>query len=142
MKGVYSVGLVLVACVLLVVQSILTFIQVRYYKQSVANLMRKYKGKNGYYLYSAQTRKKLGAGVIVMLIVDQHYMIKECKVMKGISSLSTFKDMENYKEKHVGYLLEELHYPNENKKSPLSQALKQAAENAMLSISSKKKSLE
>ncbi|GAA5415749.1 hypothetical protein Pryu01_00781 [Paraliobacillus ryukyuensis] len=132
--------LVLIACLLFVIQSVLTFIQVRYYRKSVNALMEQYKGKDGYYLYAAQVRKKLGAGAIVMLVVDQDYTIKECKVMKGMTSLSPFKDEARYKEKHVGHLLEELYQSDKKqKKSTLTRALNQAAENAMLSIASKQK---
>ncbi len=136
--------LILIACGILVMNYVLTFIQVRRYKKSMESLIGKYKGKQGYYLFSGQSRRKLGSGSIAMIVVDEHYTIKECQVMKGITVLSTFKEMSKYKGQHVGSLIGVLHEASKQEKTKrkqkvpaISAALNSAAESALLSISRK-----
>lgn len=137
--------LILIACGTLVMNYILTFFQVRSYKKSMETMIKKYKGKQGYYLFSGQSRRKLGAGSIAMLVVDENYMVMECQVMKGITVLSTFKEIEKYKGLHVGSMLDSLHESakqvkkskKKQKMPAISDALNTAAESALLSISRK-----
>ncbi len=138
--------LVFVACILLVIQSFLTVIQVHYYRKSMQSLVDKYKGEEDLHLFTGQCRRKLGAGSIAMLVVNENYVIQECKVMRGVSILSTFKDLEKYEKQHVGELLNRLNESKEKgisgkvkKKQALEMALSQAGERALLSISEKKK---
>ncbi|QHZ48458.1 transcriptional regulator GutM [Bacillus sp. NSP9.1] len=137
--------LVLVACILLVIQSFLTVIQVHYYQKSMKSLIEKYKGEEGIYLFTGQCRRKLSSGSIAMLVVNENYVIQECKVMRGISILSTFKDLEKYKNQHVGELLNLLNDLEKKdaagkakKKKAVEAALSQAGERALLSIAEKK----
>ncbi|MEC0304236.1 transcriptional regulator GutM [Terribacillus saccharophilus] len=128
--------LVLIACCLLLVQSALTAIQVYYYQKSMKKLVGKYKGKEGFHLFSGQSRRRIGPGSIVLLVVDESYMIRECQVMRGVTILSTFKEMKHYEGKHLGELLDELHNPAKKKKLPaLQTALQTAGEQALMSIS-------
>ncbi|WP_343367829.1 transcriptional regulator GutM [Shouchella clausii] len=101
--------LVLIACCLLLIQSALTAIQVRYYQKSMKALVGKYKGEKGYHLFSGQSRRRIGPGSIVLLVVDESYIIQECQCMRGVSILSTFKEMEEYEGMHLGELLDRLH---------------------------------
>ncbi|SES79582.1 Glucitol operon activator protein (GutM) [Salinibacillus kushneri] len=137
-------GLVLIACGLLITQYALTFIQVRHYKNSMEAMIGKYKGTKGIHLFSGKAQRKLGAGSIAMIVVDENYIIKECQAVHGVSILSTFKEIKQYKGSHVGELLDSLHASIQatgkykRKRVPaLSVALHQAAENALISISKK-----
>lgn len=106
--------LVLIACCLLLIQSALTAIQVRYYQKSMKALVGKYKGEKGYHLFSGQSRRRIGPGSIVLLVVDESYIIQECQCMRGVSILSTFKEMEEYEGMHLGELLDRLHTSEKN----------------------------
>jgi DNA-binding transcriptional regulator of glucitol operon len=132
--------LVLIACCLLLVQSALTAIQVHYYQRSMKKLVGKYKGERGYHLFSGQSRRRLGAGSIVLLVVDENYVIRECQVMRGMSILSTFKEMNEYEGMQLGELLDTLYSPAKKSKLPaLQTALQAAGEQALMSISKTKK---
>ena len=132
--------LVLVACCLLIIQSALTAIQVHYYQKSMKKLVGKYKGEKGFHLFSGQSRRRIGPGSIVLLVVDESYMIQECQVMRGISILSTFKEMKEHEGKHLGELLDELQSPVKKRKLPaLQTALQTAGEQALMSISKTKR---
>ncbi|WP_340082524.1 transcriptional regulator GutM [Terribacillus sp. FSL K6-0262] len=132
--------LVLVACCLLIVQSALTAIQVHYYQKSMKKLVGKYKGEKGFHLFSGQSRRRIGPGSIVLLVVDESYVIQECQVMRGISILSTFKEMKQYEGMQLGELLDELYSPaGKRKLSALQTALQAAGEQALMSISKTKR---
>ncbi|MBT2216025.1 transcriptional regulator GutM [Virgibacillus dakarensis] len=141
-------NLIIIACLILVMNYVLTYIQVRYYRKAMDKLISKYRGNGDYYLYSGQARRKIKSGSIAMLIVDKDYTIMECQVMKGVSILSSFKEIDEFKGQHVGSLLSHLHEETNNvqkgkkhKASAVSSALMTAAENALLSISKKKVSV-
>lgn len=133
--------LVLIACVILVLNYVLTLIQVKYYRQSMNKLISKYEGKADYFLCSGQSRRKLGPGSIAMLIVDKNYIIQECQIMKGMTVLSKFKEIEQYKGMHIGELMEDIRmeYGHEkikrNKIPALKSALNEAAEKSILIVS-------
>jgi len=134
--------LVLIACAILVLNYVLTFIQLKYYRKAMNDLIRKYKGNDDYFLCSGQSRKKFRAGSMAMLIVDKDYIIRECQVMKGISILSNFKKTDRYNGHHIGEVLEEIQeiYGSlkENKVPAKYSAMQKAAENALLTISKDK----
>src|SRR5699024_12271111 len=100
--------LVLIAYAILVLNYVLTFIQIKYYRKAMNDLIRKYKGNDDYFLCSGQSRKKFRAGSMAMLIVDKDYIVRECQVMKGISILSNFKKTDRYNGHHIGEVLEEI----------------------------------
>ncbi|AST96558.1 transcriptional regulator GutM [Shouchella clausii] len=128
--------LVLIACCLLLIQSALTAIQVRYYQKLMKALVGKYRGEKGYHLFSGQSRRRIGPGSIVLLVVDESYIIQECQCMRGVSILSTFKEMEEYEGMHLGELLDRLHTSEKKRKSPaLQTALQAAGEQALTAIS-------
>lgn len=136
---------VMILCFLLIVQYALTFIQMRYYRKSMDNIVRAYKGKEGYYFFSGMERRKFRPGAIAMLVVDDNYIIQECYVVNGFSVLSKFKELNTYKGQHTGAVLDILGNSNNKEKSKrlpaINMALSKASENALLSISKKNISL-
>ncbi|MFC3039711.1 transcriptional regulator GutM [Virgibacillus xinjiangensis] len=138
-------NLIIIACLILVMNYALTFIQVRHYRKSMEKLISRYRGNSDYYLFSGQSRRMLKSGSIAMLIVDKDYNIIECQVMKGVSVLTSFKAVERYKGLHVGTLLSDLHdkhtpsKDSKKKKIPaITAALMSAAENALMTIPKKR----
>lgn len=132
----------LIACAILVVQYAFSLIQIRYYRRSIDKIVGGYKGDDGYYMFSGMERKKFRPGAIAILVVDKHYTVHECHMLKGISVLSKFKEMEKYKGQHVGVILNDVndHYPVKGKggKVPaFGKALLSAGESALVSISKK-----
>ncbi|MBT2649867.1 transcriptional regulator [Bacillus sp. ISL-34] len=138
---------VMVLCFLLIVQYALTFIQMRYYRKNMDNIVSAYKGKEGYYFFSGMERRKFRPGAIAMLVVDNDYIIQECYVVNGFSILSKFKELGKYKGQHSGAVLDildvsQVKSKGKSKRLPaINIALSKAAENALLSISKKKISL-
>ncbi|MBT2724999.1 transcriptional regulator GutM [Bacillus sp. ISL-46] len=132
----------IILCSLLIVQYVLTFIQVRYYRKNMEKIVSRYKETEGYYLFSSMEKRKFRPGAIAMLIVNNSYMIQECFVVNGFSVLSKFKEVSKNKGKHVGTLLSEvqedqLKAGKRHKVPAVSAALSKAAENALLSIAKK-----
>lgn len=124
---------------ILAVQYVLSFIQIKYYRANLDKLVNKYKKKEGYYLFSGMERRQLRPGAIALLIVDHEYTVQECQVMGGFSILTKFKEMEQYKGKHVGFVLDDVQVMSGEKKKKklpaINQAISKASENALLSIS-------
>lgn len=129
--------LFIIAIVVISINYIFTFIQIRYYRKSMDKLITKYRGKEGFYLYSGQYRKTFKAGSIAILIVDQDYIIQECQVMKGFTILAHFKEMDELKGQHVRTVLENIQekygkvITKKTKIPAMSAALKQATESAL-----------
>ena len=67
---------VMILCFLLIVQYALTFIQMRYYRKSMDNIVRAYKGKEGYYFFSGMERRKFRPWAISFLVLDDNYIIQ------------------------------------------------------------------
>jgi DNA-binding transcriptional regulator of glucitol operon len=105
----------------------------------MSKIVSRYKGKKGYYLFSETERRKLRPGAMVMLVADEHYIIQECCFASGLTVLSKFKGIDEYKGLHLGVVLDELHEQKGNKKKidSLTMALSKTAENALISISKK-----
>ncbi|WP_121663548.1 transcriptional regulator GutM [Metabacillus litoralis] len=133
----------IILCCLLVIQYVLTFIQVRYYRKSMDKIISRYKQKEGYYLFSGMERRQFRPGAIAMIVVNNEYMIQECYIVNGFSVLSKFKELEMYKGQHVGAVLDSVQVDSGDKKRKrkqmpaISAALAKAAESALLSISKK-----
>ncbi|MFB0635495.1 transcriptional regulator GutM [Bacillus rugosus] len=134
---------VFILCCLLVVQYVFTFIQVRYYRKSMSEIVSTYRERKGYYLFSGTERRMFRPGAIAMIVVDRNYIIQECHVVNGFSVLSKFKEISKYKEQHIGTVLADLQECNTNQKGyyrrlpAINTALSKAAEKALLSISTK-----
>jgi DNA-binding transcriptional regulator of glucitol operon len=129
----------IILTLLLVIQNVLTFIQVRSYRKSIDVIVSRYRGKQGYHLFSEMERRKVLPGAMVMIVVNENYIIEECHFANGLTVLSKFKELNEYKGQHVGAMLDELHGKKKTSKkvSALTMALSKVAENALISISKK-----
>ncbi|TLS38373.1 transcriptional regulator GutM [Pseudalkalibacillus caeni] len=127
----------------LIVQFLLSLLQIRYYRKSMDKIVSDYKNKEGYYMFSGMDRRKFRPGAIAVIIVDQNYVVRECHTLGGLSVLSKFKQVEEYQGIHVGELLNRVHVTDDSKKGKkkkvpaMNAALTMASENALLSVSKK-----
>lgn len=138
--------LAFILCMILIVQYLLSLFQIKQYKKNIDKIVSGYKGEDGYFMFSGMTRGKLKHGAIAVLVVDSKYIIHECHLLKGISVLTKFKEMEDYKGKHVGEIVssiyDEIPEKGKSKLPSYRKALLQAGENALLTIAKKKVLLE
>lgn len=138
--------LAIILCAVLIVQYLLSFVQIKHYKKNIDKIVSGYKGEEGYFMFSGMERGKFKPGAIAILVVDQDYIIHECHMLQGMSVLTKFKALEKFKGKHVGEILNDVNesLPAKGKKKlpAYRKALLQAGENALLSISKNKISME
>jgi DNA-binding transcriptional regulator of glucitol operon len=139
--------LAIILSMILLIQYVATIIQVRHYQKYVGKIVSRYKGKEGYFLYSGMNRRKWSPGAVAMIVVNNDYVIEDCYILKGVSVFSKFKKYEKYIGHHVAKILDD-HYEcvekagGRKKQIPsFLAALSMAAENAMVSISKKKLSI-
>lgn len=136
----------IILCAILMVQYLLSFIQIKHYKKNIDKIVRNYKGEDGFFLFSGMERGKFRPGAIAILVVDSDFIIHECHVLSGLSILTKFKAANQYKGKHVGVVLDEVHTGSllaSKKRVPAyRKALFKAGENALLAISKNKISME
>jgi glucitol operon activator protein len=121
----------------------LTILQIRHYRSAMRELVNEYRGLDGFHLFSGISRKALGAGAIVLFIVDEQYQVRKCQLLSGYSVFSRFKSFKKYEGHHIGEVLAEAHEimanrKNGGKKRSLAQAFHMASENAMKSLSARK----
>ena len=139
--------LAIILSMLLLIQYMVTIIQVRHYKKYVGKIVNQYKGMEGYFLYSGMNRRKFSPGAVAMIVVNNEYVIEDCYILKGVSVFSKFKRHEEYIGHHVAKILDDHHKYVEKARGRKKQipsflaALSMAAENAMVSISKKKLSI-
>lgn len=139
--------LAIILSMILLIQYVATIIQVRHYQKYVGKIVSRYKGKEGYFLYSGMNRRKLSPGAVAMIVVNNDYVIEDCYILKGVSVFSKFKKYEKYIGHHVAKILDDHHECVERAGGRKKQipsflaALSMAAENAMVSISKKKLSI-
>ncbi|XJZ26681.1 transcriptional regulator GutM [Bacillota bacterium Lsc_1132] len=138
--------LAIILSAILIVQYVFSLLQIRYYKKNIDKIVSDYKGEDGYFMFSGMQRGKFRPGAIAILVVDNNYIIHECHILKGMSMLTKFKAIEEYKGQHVGEILNDLNESSSlkgKKKSPANRmALLKAGENALLTISKNKISIE
>ncbi|WP_162142471.1 transcriptional regulator GutM [Aneurinibacillus terranovensis] len=122
-----------------------TLIQIRHYRSAMKELVDQYRGLDGFHLFSGISRKALGSGAIVLLIVDDDYRIHNCKVLSGISVFTRFKPFTKCEGQHVAEVLAEAYKTVKNRRArvsakskSLAKAFQMASENAIQVISSKK----
>jgi DNA-binding transcriptional regulator of glucitol operon len=136
------VQLAIILCAVLIVQYLLSLIQIRHYKKNIDKIVSDYKGEDGYFMFSGMERGKFRPGAIAILVVDKDYIVHECHMLKGMSILTKFKAVDQYKGQHVGEILNDVNEGTSvkgKKKIPaFKRALLQAGENALLTISKKK----
>jgi DNA-binding transcriptional regulator of glucitol operon len=146
MRGRFSVQLAIILCAILLVQQVFSLIQIRSYRKNIDKIVSGYKGDEGYFMFSGMDRGKFRPGAIAILVVDKRYIVHECHMLKGVSILSKFKELEKYKGQHVGVILNDVNESDptkgQKKKMPaIGKALSVAGENALVSISRKNTSL-
>lgn len=135
--------LIVIVSIIVAVNYFFTFFQIRYYRKSMDKLINKYRGKEGYYLFSGQYRKMFKSGSIAILIVNEDYVIQECQVMKGLTVLASFKEVKEFEGQHVRTVLENIQdkygkvITKKTKIPAMSAALKQATENALVNFEKK-----
>ncbi|WP_436373932.1 transcriptional regulator GutM [Cytobacillus sp. BC1816] len=137
--------LVVILCAILIIQHALSLVQIKYYKKSLDKIISNYKGEDGYFVFSGMERSKFSPGAIVIMVVDQDYMIHECYMLKGMTVFTKFKPLDSYKGSHVGEVLKTIKEKSINKKDrgipSYWKALAKAGESALLSISKNKISI-
>lgn len=138
--------LAIILCAILVMQYLLSLIQIKHYKKNIDKIVSDYKGEDGYYMFSGMERGKFRPGAIAILVVDSDYIIHECHMLRGLSILTKFKAIEQFKGRHVGEIVGEVNEGNQHirkKRIPAyRKALLKAGESALLTISKNKVSLE
>ncbi|MEW9670909.1 transcriptional regulator GutM [Ammoniphilus sp. 3BR4] len=126
-------------------QNGLSIMQVRHSSREIKHLVAQYRGMDGFYLFSGTSRKVWGSGAMVLVVVDKHYEVRKCLVLSGYTVFSKFKRLEKYEGKHVGEMLYDAHEIITQtrrismKQKALALAFQMAAENALLTISSKRR---
>lgn len=132
-------------CTILIVQYLLSFIQIKQYKKNIDKIVNDYKGGEGYFMFSGMERSTFKPGAIAIVVVDSDYIIHECHMLKGMSVITKFKPLEKYKGKHVGEMVRDVNETipekGKNKLPAYSKALLKAGENALLTISKSKVSM-
>lgn len=101
----------ILAFVLLVLQGILTYFQIRSYKNKVAELRK-------YGLVGVGTQKGgISAGNITILVTDKNGIIVKCQKMQGMTVFARFKEMKGLEGMSISELKEKLQSNvKENKK--------------------------
>lgn len=129
-----------------ILQYALTLLQVCHYRSAMNQLVEQYRGMVGFHLFSGSAPKKVwGSGAMVLVVVDEQYEIRKCLALSGYTVFSRFKRFEEYEGKHVGEMLHDAHETLTEKKrvsikeKSLALAFQTVAENALLAISSKKR---
>lgn len=89
-------NIILVACTIFALQSILSFIQIFYYQKYMQKITQQYSDSKGYHLYSAMERKKFGSSAIAVIVVDKNNIVKECQVLQGKSIFARFKTLTQF----------------------------------------------
>ena len=134
--------LAIILCAVLVVQYLLSIVQIRHYKNNINKIVSDYKGKDGYFMFSGMERGKFRPGAIAILVVDMDYIVHECHMVNGMSVLTNFKAIEKYKGQHVGEILNDVNedpsIDGQKKLPAYNKALIKAGENALLAISKNK----
>ncbi|UOF90390.1 transcriptional regulator GutM [Fodinisporobacter ferrooxydans] len=127
------------------VQYAFTMVQIRHYRAAMKALIDEFRGVNGFHLFSGISRKALGSGAIVLLIVDEEYQIRKCQILSGMSVFARFQPFTKYEGKHIQEILKEtestIHAKRKvsAKQKSLAKAFHMAVENAIRSISERQK---
>lgn len=77
--------------VIILLQTIFSLYQIRYYNRFIVKLTKKYSTRNGYRL-RIETEKKLISSIVVIIVTDNKNMIVESYFYKGLTILSKFKE--------------------------------------------------
>lgn len=97
--------MILIACSILVAQSLLSFTQIRYYQKYLRQTAKQYAGTNGYKLYSAMERKKFGSSAIALMIIDKDNSVQNCQIMQGKSIFAKFKALPQFQNQNLSQII-------------------------------------
>ncbi len=121
-------------------QFILTWFQIRHYRVMMRKLVAQYQSSDGFYLFSGVSRKALGSGAIVLIVVDQQMRIQNCQVLAGVSVFAKFELHPDYLGVQVNEVMRIAKMTLEqkrrlsSKKQSIARAFQMAAENATRSL--------
>ena len=114
--------LVIIAFVLLIVQGLLTYFQIKSYKNRVSELKK-------YGLVGVGTQKGgISAGNITILVTDKNGNIARCEKMEGITVFARFKEIRGLEGMHISELKEKLNSDPKSNKKGKRNAMFQAIE--------------
>ena len=125
-EGVYMEKLLFIALLLYILQGILTYFQMKNYRNTVSVL--RMKGILGI----GTKKKKLGVGSIVILVSDESGKILEGQLMRGISVWARFKQLKNINGTKIKELKEKI-ISEDEKNTAMLDALQQI-ENQLLEV--------
>lgn len=113
---------VILAFVLLVLQGVLTYFQIKSYKNKVVELRK-------YGLVGVGTQKGgISAGNITILVTDKSGNIVKCQKMQGMTVFARFKEMRGLEGIHISELKEKLQSDIKANKEGRRNAMIQAIE--------------
>ena len=119
--GFVNMNIVIIASVVFVLQSILSLMQIRYYQRYMYNITQQYSNSKNYHLYSSIERKRLGSSAIVVMVIDENKMVKECQLLKGKSIFAKFKPLPRFYGCHLSQILTNLREESETRKLSLEE---------------------
>lgn len=88
-------GIAALATVIILLQSVFSLYQVRYYNRFVRNLANQYNGTKGYKL-TTEVAKHLFTSVVVAVITDEKGVIIELYFYSGLTIFSRFKRFNKF----------------------------------------------
>lgn len=101
-------NIVIIASVIFVLQSILSLMQIKYYQKYIYKITQQYSNSKNYHLYTAIERKWFGSSAIVVMVIDENNMIKECQILKGKSVFAKFKPLPKFYGCYLSQILTNL----------------------------------
>ncbi|MHB1627075.1 MAG: transcriptional regulator GutM [Bacilli bacterium] len=140
----HALTLISVVALAWVLQYGLTLLQIRHYRFAMRQLLNDYRNQDGFYLFSGIARKAVGSGAIVLMIVDDEFVIHRCQVLTGISVFAKFRSFSETEGMHAADILAEAEKTLKqkrrlaSKRQSLARAMRMAAENAIRSIGEKR----
>ncbi|NUF26928.1 transcriptional regulator GutM [Gilliamella sp. ESL0254] len=101
-------NIVLIACVILVLQSYFSLMQIFYYKKHISKITQQYANSNNYYLFSSVQRLHFNTRAIVIIVVNDNNTIKECQILQGKTIFARFKALPQFYEQNLSHILTQL----------------------------------
>ena len=136
----HALTLISVVALAWIAQFGLTLLQIRHYRSAMRRLLHEYRNQDGFYLFSGVARKAMGSGAIVLMVIDDEYLVRTCQVLTGISVFAKFRPYPHYEGSHIAEILAESEETLKqkqrvsSKRQSLAKAFRMATENALHSI--------
>lgn len=125
-------GIIFIASAILILQSLLGYMQVRYYQHFMRNITNKYVGMKHYHLYSTMERQFMRGSAIALIVVDGNANIQECYTLQGKSIFAKFKYQPQFLNQNLAQMRIVFQQEQENRKLFLwEKALMKSANNAI-----------